>query len=655
MSQKHWGFDVKTIDRKVRPQDDFYHYANGSWIQENKIPASEARWGSFNILRKNTEHRMHAIIEDLLKKRTPKGSDAQLVADYYRSGMDMKRRNKLGVKPIAPYRALIAGVKDQKSLFKVLGKLHVEALAAPWVFAVDQDSKNSDKYVFHLGQGGLGMPDRDYYLKDEVEFLRVRKAYASFIERLFVLAGATKKEAREFVAVVMQIETALAKASMDKVDMRDPDKRYHKMTIKELEKQAPDFPWTQYLKTLGVRNISYLIVEQPEFMTACAKMFTTHSIGDWKTYLTWHLLLSSAGLLSEPFIKANFAFYGKVISGQKVMRPLWRRVLGAVNGAVGFSFGKLYVDRYFGKEAKRAMDTLVSDLFMVYERRMRKLDWMSEETKKRAVDKLRAVNRKIGYPTKWKRYPGLVVKKDDYFGNALRVGLLEHKRSMQKLKKSVDRTEWFMTPQTVNAYCSFNLNEIVFPAAILQHPFFDLSNDAAVNYGAIGSVIGHEMTHAFDDQGSKFDKYGNLKSWWTDDDRKRFDERAKLLIEQYNGFRVADGVAVNGELTLGENIADLGGLVIAYDAFQEYLERTGDRRVIDGFTPEERFFLGFAQQEQELARPEFQKFAAINDPHSPAQFRVNGPLSHMPAFYETFTVKPGDPLYREPKDRAHIW
>jgi putative endopeptidase len=654
MPHKHWGFDIKTIDRAVSPKTDFYRYANGNWMRTNVVPPAESRWGSFNILRKVTEHQTLAIMEGLLKKRAPKGTDAQLVADLYRSGMDMKRRNKLGAAPLAPYRKLIDTMKPG-NMEKVLAKLSIEALTAPWALAVDQDSKKSETYILHLGQSGLGLPDRDYYLKDDAEFLRVRTAYLAFIKKLFVLSGSSPRESAHAVETVMRIETALAKASMDKVDMRDPDKRYHKMTVPKLARIAPGFNWHQFFKSLGVPPIKELIVEQPEFMTSAAQLLKTLPLADVQTYLTWQLLLSSAGSLSEPFIKANFAFYGKVVSGQKVMRPLWRRVLQSVNGMVGFAFGRLYVEKHFGEAAKRTMDQLVSDLFVVYERRMQTLDWMSPQTKKKAVEKLRAVSRKIGYPTKWRTYTGLDIRADDYFGNGVRFGIMEHKRAMKKLKKPVDRTEWFMTPQTVNAYCSFNLNEIVFPAAILQHPFFDLSNDAAVNYGAIGSVIGHEMTHAFDDQGSKFDKLGNLKSWWTPEDRKRFDERAQILVRQYNEFMVADGVKVNGELTLGENIADLGGLVIAYDAFQEYLARTGDRRVIDGFTPEQRFFLGFAQQEQEIARPEFQKFAALNDPHSPAEFRVNGPLSHFEPFYMTFGVQPGDPMHREPKDRAHIW
>lgn len=655
MAKKHWGFDTSAMDRSVRPADDFYRYANGNWIKKHTIPPAESRWGSFNILRHTTEKQLRVLMRELEKSRAGAGSDAQLVRDYYRAAADMNERNKRGTAPLMKYRRIIDAIKDETGLLTGIAELNRRGVDVPWAAAIDQDSKNSARYVLHLYQSGLGMPDRDYYLRDDAEFLRVRKAYLAFAEKLLTLSGLKLKSAKDAIAVVMNIETALAKASMDKVDLRDAEKTYHKKSLADLTKLAPNIDWRQYFKVAKIPTVPYLIVMQPEFLKESSRLLSDFSVDDWKTYLFWHVLLDATPLLSQKFVRANFEFYGRVLAGQKAMRPLWRRALAATNSAVGFALGKVYVSRYFPENAKRTMDELVSDLFTVYERRMHGLDWMSPETRKKAVHKLRAVQRKIGYPTKWKKYPGLTVDPRDYFGNAERVQALEYRRAMAKLKKPIDRSEWFMTPQTVNAYCSFNMNEIVFPAAILQHPFFDLRNDAAVNYGAIGSVIGHEMTHAFDDQGSKFDEKGNLKSWWTAEDRKKFEARAKILVRQYNEFRVADGVAVNGQLTLGENIADLGGLVIAYDALQAHLKKTGKRDVIDGFTPEQRFFLGFAQQEQELARPEFQKLAAINDPHSPAEFRINGPVSHLPEFYDAFGVKPGDPMYRKLADRARIW
>ncbi len=651
----NWGYDTRAMDKRVRPQDDFYHYANGAWLKRNKIPPAESRWGAFNILRHTTEKQVRGIVTDILKKKSvKKGSPEQLVRDLYRSGMDEKTRERRGIAPLKPYLEKIDGIKNQKGLQKVLAELHLLGVTVPWGYGVDQDSKNSEKYVLHFYQSGLGMPDRDYYLKDEAEFVRVRTAYVPFIKKLLALVGKSPQEAAHAAEVIMKVETKLAEYSMNKVDLRDAEKTYHKKSFAEFKKLAPHVDWNSYFKTTKIPNVPYAIVTQPDFVRDSARLLSTLSLEEWKTYLTWHLVLDGAAYLSRAFVRTNFEFYGRTLIGQKVMKPLWRRVLASINGSVGFALGRMYIDRYFGAEAKSKMNELVNDLFDAYEGRMRTLDWMSTGTKKKAIHKLRAVSRKIGYPSKWKSYSGLVVKPDDYFGNILRAGEHSRKREMKKLKKKMDRTEWHMTPQTVNAYCNFNMNEIVFPAAILQYPFFNLSADDAVNYGAIGSIIGHEMTHAFDDQGSKFDEHGNMRRWWTLADRKRFEKKTAILVKQFNGFKVVDGVKVNGKLTLGENIADLGGAVIAFDALQKHLKKHG-RKNIDGFTPEQRFFLGFAQQEQELVRPEFQKMTALNDPHSPAVFRINGPLAHVPAFYDAFGVKKGDKLYREPKLRAHIW
>lgn len=648
-----WGFDTKAMDLSVRPQDDFYQYANGNWLKKSKIPAEEARWGSFNILRHETEKQLLALVEKMKKVLTAKGSSEQLVRDMYTAGMDMKARNALGLKPIIPYLKKIDAIKDQKSLTKVLGELHVLGITVPWGYAVDQDSKNSSKYVLHFYQSGLGLPDREYYLEDEPEYLRVRKAYTPFIVKMHRLLGLSQKDATSASKTILKIETALARLSMKKEDTRDAEKTYHKFSLAEFKKFG-GIAWSDFLKAARIPTVPYIIVTQPEFVRGAAKLITELSIEDMKTYLRWHLFLDSAPYLSDSIIKTNFEFYGRVLMGQKVMRPLWRRVLGTVNGSVGFALGRIYIEKHFTHEAKKKMNELVNDLFEAYEARMHALDWMSPATKKKAIYKLRAVSRKIGYPTKWKSYAGLLLKPNDFFGNVLRSGEHGRKRELAKLKKKIDRSEWHMTPQTVNAYCNFNLNEIVFPAAMLQHPFFSLTADAAINYGAIGSVIGHELTHAFDDQGSKFDAVGNMKRWWTDSDRKHFEKKAKILVDQYSAFTVADGVHVNGQLTLGENIADLGGAVIAYDAHQRHILKHG-RHDIDGFTPEQRFFLGFAQQEQELTRPEFAKTAAKTDPHSPAPTRINGPLVHVDGFYTAFNVKKGDKLFRDPKTRAYIW
>jgi putative endopeptidase len=441
---------------------------------------------------------------------------------------------------------------------------------------------------------------------------------------------------------------------MTKEDARDSEKVYNKMSFAQLERSAPTIKWGAYFKAIGMDAEKSLVVMQPEFVKALSKMLSDTPLEDWKVYMRFHLVNGAAGTLSKKFVRENFKFYGKVLSGSKVMKPIWRRALAATNGSLGELLGQTYVKLYFTAEAKKRMNALVDDLFTAYAARIKNLEWMTPATKKKALTKLRMVTRKIGYPDKWKSYRGLMVRPDDYFGNLLRSAAYEHRREARKLGRPIDRTEWGMYPQTVNAYCNFGMNEIVFPAAILQPPFFELFADDAINYGSIGSVIGHEITHAFDDQGSKFDGKGNMKSWWTDTDRKDFMKKADLVKKQFDQYRVADGVAVNGQLTLGENIADLGGASIAYDAYQLQLARTG-RKDIEGFTSEQRFFLGFALFERELSRPEFVKMQVLTDPHSPGEFRINGPVSNLAEFYSAFGVKPGDKLYRAPKDRAKIW
>jgi putative endopeptidase len=653
MTQNNWGYDMAAMDKSVRPQDDFYHFANGAWLKNNAIPAEESRWGSFSILRHTTEKQVHALVQDLIKKKkVTKGSEEQLVRDMFLSGMDEKRREKQAATPLIPYQKIIASIHDQTSLVEALGKLHALGITAPWGFAVDQDSKNSEKNVLHFYQDGLGLPDKEYYLKNDAEFLRVRKAYTPFIEKLFTLVDRNAKAAQHDAEIILKVETLLAKNSMDKVTARDAEKTYHKKSLAELKKLV-SFDWARYFKTAQIPQIPYVILMQPEFLRYASTLVTSLTPEEWRVYLEWHLILQAAPYLSKDFVEANFNFYSRTLMGTKNMRPLWRRVLAATNGTAGFALGKLYIKHHFGVKAKTKMNVLVNDLFAAYEARMHALDWMTPGTKKKAIQKLRMVSRKIGYPTKWRSYKGLIISPTDYFGNIIRAGEHSRKREMKKLKKKVDRTEWHMTPQTVNAYCNFNLNEIVFPAAILQYPFFDAKSDAAVNYGAIGSVIGHELTHAFDDQGSKFDGKGNMKSWWTAADRKHFEKKAAVLVKQFSSFTV-HGIKVNGKLTLGENIADLGGAVIAYDALQKHLEKN-KRVIIDGFTPEQRFFLGFAQQEQELIRPELQKTTALNDPHSPALFRINGILTHMPEFYAAFGVTPKDKMYLPTAKRAKIW
>lgn len=651
--QKYWGFDLNNIGT-ARPQDDFYQYANGGWIRGNTIPEEESRWGSFTILRYQTEQQLKTIVFALAKKHPPKkGSPGQLVSDVYRSSTDMKRRNALGASPLGPTREALRKVETVDELVRFVATLHRRGISSFWSAGIDQDAKNSDKNMLHLFQGGICMPDRDYYLKDTPEFMRVRSAYVEHIQKMLALVGYNKEEVAQRQRTIMRIETALAKASMPKEDTRDAEKTYHKKTVAQLSALSPNISWKTYLEKIGAK-VTAVIVGQPAFLTAVSKLLKTTALEDLKTYVEWHCINDTASLLSEKFVEQNFSFYGTTLSGVKKMKPLWRRGLSATNGLVGEALGKLYIEKYFPASAKKAMDTLVSDLFDTYEARIRALDWMSAATKHKAVVKLRAMNRKIGYPKRFKTYAGLTIAPDDFFGNVERATEYEHRIEMKRLQQPVDRARWFMTPQTVNAYCHFNLNDIVFPAAILQFPFFDPKADDAINYGGIGAVIGHEMTHGFDDQGSKFDQKGNMKNWWTPSDKTRFSKKGKHLVRQFNSYDAAPGVKANGQLTLGENLADLGGLTIAYDAYQKRLKKTG-RKNIAGLTPEQRFFLGFAQSERELTRESFLKTQALTDPHSVPPLRINGPVSNFPPFYEAFNVKKGDKLYRDAKDRVVVW
>ncbi len=655
MQKKDWGFDTRDMDKKVRPQDDFYRYANGGWLRRNKIPPHESRWGAFIMLRYDTEKKLHKLVRKVQKmRRLTTGSPEQMVRDFYLSGLDMKRRNTLGLKPLREWLDRIAAVKDVRSLVSTIAHLETIGGGGPWGVMVDQDMKDSERYIIYLHQSGLSLPDRDYYLKNDAESRRVRNAYEKHLEAMFALMGKSREEAKKDRETVMRLETKLARISMKKEDLRDVDKTYHKMRIPTLARLTREIDWNSYFKLIGAKKTREVVVMQPKFLKAMSAMLAAEPLEDWKTYLTWHLVGGAASYLTAAFEKQNFAFYGTVLSGNKKMKPRWRRVLGAVNGSLGELLGKLYVQAYFGPEAKQKAKTLVADLFCAYEARIKALDWMTAATKKEAIKKLHTIDRKLGYPDKWRSYRGLVVRPDDYFGNAIRASLFEYARVMRRLDRPVDRSEWFMNPQTVNAYYSFGLNDIVFPAAILQPPFFSPGADDALNYGAMGAVIGHEITHGFDDQGSKFDSKGNRKTWWTKRDRARFEKKAKVLVKQFNEYTVADGIKVNGQLTLGENIADLGGVSIAHDAYQLRLAKAG-RTTIGGFTPEQRFFLGFALFERENVRPEFEKMVTISDPHAPNMHRINGSASNLPEFYAAFGVKRGDKLYRAPAARAKVW
>lgn len=650
---KKWGFNVRDMDTSVRPQDDFFRYVNGGWIKKTKIPENEARWGSFTMLRVASEKQLMSIVRDITKKPASRGSAEQMIRDFYRSGMDMARRNTLGLKPLFPLLKKISQLKSHEDLIPLVAELHRVGVGVLWDFDIDQDAKNSERYALYVGQGGLGMPDSDYYLKDDVESKRIRYAYQEYLAGVFHLMGKTSAEAKGARDIVMGIETKLAKVWMDKVARREIDKIYNKYSFAQFKKLAPTIHWEQYFRLVDVAPQKNLIVMQPKFMSALSKIMGETSIEEWKTYLSFHVVSDFSSALSSRFVQHSFRFYVQALAGTKRIKPLWRRVLGVVNGQLGELFGKIYVARYFPEEAKRKVNEIVDDLFLAYEERIKTLDWMGPQTKRKALAKLARMSRKLGYPDTWRSYKGLQISATDYVGNIMHANVFEHLRQVKKLGKPIDRTEWLMTPQTVNACFQPTMNEITFPAGILQWPFFRLGDDDALNYGGMGGVIGHEITHGFDDEGAKFDGRGNLSLWWTPEDKKRFEKRGKILEKQYDQYAL-HGVSVNGKLTLGENIADMGGWSIAFDAFKKRLEKTG-RKNINGFTPEQRFFISAAKSECEIKRPEFVKLMMLTDPHSPSEFRVNGSFLNLPEFHEAFNVKPGDKMYRAPKDRAKIW
>ncbi len=653
---KAWKNVLANIDANVRPQDDFYHYTSGGWMKRNVIPPHESRWSSFLKLRFDTDKKTHSILKEISGKRNlGKKTPEKMIHDFYNSGMDTKKRTGLGMQPLSSHIVKIQNIKTVNDMIKTVAKLHTIGVGVLWGATVDQDSKKSDTHILHFYQNGLGMPDRDYYLHNDAESKRVRNAYKEHLRTLFQLMGKNPNDAREAMETVMRIEILLAKASMIKEDFYDVEKTYHKKTIASLIKSAPNIPWKIYFAGIGITEPKEVVVMQPDFLSAIHTMFETVTLPEWKTYLTCHLINEYASALTPSFERHSFAFYGKVLSGTKRMSPQWRRVLSTVNGGIGEILGQIYVKRHFNKESKRKMNEIVDDLFTAYEARIKALPWMNPATKRKALKKLHSINRKIGFPDKWKGYRGLVIEPDTYVHNIMRSYTFEYRRNMRKLGKPIDKTEWGMYPHTVNAYFSPTLNDIVFPAAILQPPFFDLCADDALNYGAIGMIIGHEMTHGFDDDGSKFDEHGNMKNWWTSHDRDAFIKKTTLLEKQFNTYKVSGGLSVNGKLTLGENVADLGGVSMALDAYRLHCAKTKLCGDINGFTPTQRFFLGFALFGQELRRPEAEKAQVLTDPHSPGIFRINGSVSNMKEFYEAFNVKKGDKLYRPSKIRAEIW
>ncbi len=649
------GIDLRSIATRVWPCQDFYSYANGHWLQRNPVPADRSSWGAGSELYEKNLAVLHQILEDAARNSgAPKGSITRKVGDFYRVGMDEARIEAEGVAPLNNEFSRIAAIKDVQSLQNEIAHLHRMNINPVFGFFPYQDFKDSTRIIINIFQGGLRLPDRDYYTNEDDKSKEIRRQYVEHVAKMFELLGDKPAQAAGHATTVMGMETRLAKASMTLVQQRDPAAIYHKMTLIEVSALTPGYAWDRYFTGLGITDPGDINVAQPEFFKEAGKMLTTVSLEDWKTYLRWNLIAATAGKLSSPFVNESFRFNGTILGGAKELRVRWKRVLQATDQALGEALGQLYVEKAFSPEAKTRAQTLIANLKAALRDRLLTLEWISEATRKQAVRKLDAITVKIGYPDKWRDYSGLAVDGGSYILNAMQADAFEFERNLKKLGKPVDRTEWGMTPPTVDAYYNPNFNEIVFPAGILQPPFFDARADDAVNYGAIGSIIGHELTHGFDDQGRQFDADGNLKNWWTAEDEKNYNERAALIEKQFNGYVAVDMLKVNGKLTMGENIADLGGLKIAYLALRKSSEGKPPPPKIDGYTAEQRFFIAFAQGWRRNTRPEAERLQIATDPHSPARLRVLGPITNMPEFYSAFGCQ-GRTIARPEALRVKIW
>ncbi|MFZ6776398.1 M13 family metallopeptidase [Undibacterium sp. Ji83W] len=648
------GIESMHNDATVRAQDDFFRHANGRWLKNTKIPADKSSAGAFMDLREATIPHLHSIIESLSKTKNEPGTDAQKIADMYASYMDTAHIESLGLKPLQAEFAKVDGMTDKKQISGLMAWLNRASIGAPYDFQVHQDNKDSTKYVFDVTQAGLGLPDREYYLNnDDAKLKDFRAKYQKHIAKMLTLAG--DKEAVKHAADVLALETELAKIQWTKVELRDPVKAYNKIEINKLDALTPGYDWNAYLAEMGVKGkVDYIIVSQPSYLTGLSKILQDTSLENLKVYFKWHILRSAAGQLPTKFSDESFAFNSTVLSGVPKQEARWKRGVRLADSALGESLGKLYVARHFPAESKARMEQLVSNLLLAYKQSIDTLDWMSPETKKEAQAKLATFTPKIGYPNKWRDYSGLNITKGDAVGNLRNARMYAAQFELNKLGKPVDRDEWGMTPQTVNAYYNPELNEIVFPAAILQPPFFNAKADDAVNYGGIGAVIGHEISHGFDDQGAQYDGVGNLRDWWTKEDHDKFAAKTAVLVKQYGAFSPIPGYKVNGELTLGENIADNSGLAIAYKAYKLSLGGK-PAPVIGGLTGDQRFFMGFAQVWRGKMREATMITRLKTDPHSPGEIRANGSLRNMQGFYDAYKLKEGDKMFLTPAERVSIW
>jgi predicted metalloendopeptidase len=654
------GIILSNMDLKVKPSDDFYRFVNGSWLDKTEIPADKTTWGSFNELRQKTDKDALEILAEAAKNPIYKSNTDQGKAiNLYKTIMDTVGRNKKGLSPLKPYLAKINAVKNIKDLQAFLIEMDPVGGIGFFGFGIGADAKNSNRNVISVGPGSLGLPDRDYYVSDDKDSKEKRDKYVLHVARMLELLGEKPLIAKSDADKILALETAMSKPRFDRVERRDRRKSYNPTTVSDLQKLAPSIDWKNYMIKIGLIKADSLIVTQPKYMTALETIFKENKVEDWKAYMRWTLLNRSSSRLSTSIETANWEFYGKTLTGAVQQRPLDERALQVINGATGEALGKLYVEKKFPAEAKAKAEKMIKNIFLAFENRINNLPWMSAETRVSAIAKLHKSQIKIGYPDKWKDYSALTLKSPEeggtYFENGLNISRWSSKNDIDKLYKPVDKTEWGMSPQTVNAYYNPSYNEIVFPAAILQPPFYNYQADEAVNYGGIGAVIGHEISHGFDDSGSRYDADGNLKDWWSADDQKQFAALTGALADQYSALQPLPGTFVDGKFTLGENIGDLGGINAAYDGLQIYLKENGNPGLIDGFTPEQRFFISWSTVWRTKMRDEAIKNLVKTDPHSPGMYRGYVPLLNVDSFYQAFNIKAGDGMYVAPEKRVKIW